>query len=285
MIAEDTMVYSDGDDEDETKRIRKALETVSMISVLLGGLPITPTTTSRRKPSIAEDSVAAWSTTMVEGNHTEHPLSDPTDCPPFTDPSSVLIANPRTLDYELESISEATPLVTGNSSMDGKLTVTSAASHRAVRFMDKVECLDIPSHRDMDPATKQLIWSSSDQVHMNAQRNSMEYHSEGRNWMKATEEEDMILDDVTGEYVHPATWDELQLERYQHAMAKQQREDRVRAIRAQQQEQQRTSPTMKKRRKRPVQQRSSPDADRLRDLRALQHTAAAVASLTRFADT
>ena len=296
--------------EEEAERIR-ALQTVLALSALLGDPA--PLSIKGSRISISKDSVAAWSVKALATKSNKEPLAESVDCPPFTDPSSVLITDQKTLEFELEPTADGKPRVIGQpDSPEGKGTSSNSCSlsrgstcsntscsstSTRVRFQETVDLVAIPSHRDMDSNTIDSIWTSIDDVQVNLQRNSLEYHADGRDWKQATEEEDMVLDEVTGEYVHPATWEDLQIERHQAAQAEAQRQHRRRFLVEQQRaataEKKSTvassSPRMRRRRRKGATQRSAPDpsngkGSRTGRLMAAQPTIVG-ASLTRFADT
>ena len=308
---------------DEAEGLR-ALRTILALSSLLGEpMELKPnnststntTNTSIKRTSIAEDSVAAWSVeTLANTIPSQDTLAESVDCPPFIDPSSVVIADQVSLEFELEAPRDNAQVVVTSSlpppadkttsscqqvlslekapSMDS----SSCSSSTKIRFRDTVCIVEIPSHRDMDPTTIESIWSSVDEVHENAQRNSMEYHADGRDWQQVKEEDEMILDDLTGELVHPATWEDLLVDRHHQKLAEAQRQHRIRAIEQQQQElaaaaaalaaaqstttssSSKTSPKRQRRRKTRGNKRVSPNQ---KARRAMQ----SAASLTRFADT
>ena len=159
-----------------------------------------------------------------------------------------------------------------------------------VRFQETVDLVAIPSHRDMDASTGQKIWTSTDDVQANLQRNSIEYHADGRDWQRATEEDDMILDPETGEYIHPATWEDLQIQRFQEEQAEAQRQHRIQYLQRQAAKAAATattsgSPRIKIRRGRRRNKTPSPKV-RGRKKYLVPPTATTTgASLTRFADT
>lgn len=303
--------------EEEAERIR-ALQTVLALSALLGG-PAPSSSIKDNRIRISKDSVAAWATESLTIKSNKEPLAESVDCPPFTDPSSVLITDQVTLEFELEPTNDDEPLVVGQVSSPTRKSTSSGACSLAqsstscnssysststrVRFQETVDLVSIPSHRDMDSNTIDSIWTSIDDVQENLQRNSMEYHADGRDWQQATEEEDMILDGATGEYVHPATWEDLQIERHQAAQAEAQRQHRIRFLAEQQRAAAKaatskkqsmvtstSSPKMRRRRPKGTLQRSTPPCPKVKGSRngrliALQQPTIAGASLTRFADT
>lgn len=305
-------VVAEGVEKDE--RVR-ALETILALSALLGNS--TPMSVKKGSRSIiSKDSVATWAMRAFSTKRQKELLADSVDCPPFTDPSSVLITDQVSLEFELETsdendvgpfketIEQASSSADSSSSalpkIEKPLTVSTASSSCSslcstssrVRFQDTVDLVVIPSHRDMDASTIEKIWTSIDEVQVNMHRNSMEYHADGRDWQDATEEEDMILDHETGDYVHPATWEDLKLQRYQEEQAKAQRQHRIQYLQHQAAKAAVVetaaaatsgSPKIKKRRRRKG--TPSPKVKGSSRGRFAVPTAAVGASLTRFADT
>jgi hypothetical protein len=168
-----------------------------------------PVEEARLLPRIIKDepetvNVVATEATVVEtdtnqlelGTTYSEPLAAPSsDCPPFTDPCSVRIADQASLDFELEE-PDVPP-----------------TKEKKIHFFEKVSVVEIPSYRDLDQDTIDSIWTSVDQVYEEGERNTMEYIADGCDWRNAREEHQMVYDRVTGELYHPATWREIQQER------------------------------------------------------------------------
>lgn len=320
-----------GSNSSEEESIR-ALQAIQSLGALFG-LPLdldlattcpgsllvsssTACTPSKKRNSIAEDSVAAWSVNALVEGSLDLPLAGHSvECPPYSDPASVLITDLKSLEFELEEAPDGLPVsVTSDSSDDTRFTSSellkresdsssTSSSSRKVTFQETLQTVEIPSHRDMDAATIDSIWNSVDSVNSNMQRNSMEYYADGRDWQNITEEDGMVLDEVTGELIHPATYEDLQVERLHTNRAEEQRQRRVQVILEQVRQEREAaeaaalaersvggdsppSGNTKGKRTRRRKQTSPRVAFRkngARDFRALQQTGAA--SLTRFADT
>lgn len=74
---------------------------------------------------------------------------------------------------------------------------------RAVKFDDDVKVVKIRSHRDYSLKSKQKMWNSPHDIHVNAKRNFLEFHADGKNWRNCAEEDLMWYDYGNHEFVHP----------------------------------------------------------------------------------
>jgi hypothetical protein len=179
---------------DHDARIR-AYQAIVELSALLdaGGI-------KRSVVAHDKDSVVAWSTAV------KHPvkamLALPVLCPPYSDPTSIMIVDPSSLEYELEDSDDIISASWKNE--------THKPGKAKVRFQTTVTVVTIPSHRDMDRSVLESCWTSLDEIQRNAKRNAQEYKYDGREWRTVREEQDMIYDLKSGEYMHPATWARLQ---------------------------------------------------------------------------
>ena len=72
-----------------------------------------------------------------------------------------------------------------------------------VWFTPMVTVIPVPSRFDYTPQERANMWSSFDEVHVNAMRNRIEYQYEGHDWRNVLEERHMWVDS-NGELVHPA---------------------------------------------------------------------------------
>lgn len=80
---------------------------------------------------------------------------------------------------------------------------------RSVRFDNSVLVVPIPSRHMYSNRIKKTIWRNGNELRKNADRNRHEYSTEGWDWNKVLEDEDMYVDIATGEKVHPC-WVEFE---------------------------------------------------------------------------
>lgn len=73
-----------------------------------------------------------------------------------------------------------------------------------IAFQDEVDVLPIPTRHEYSDRIKSRIWSNRHELQENAERNAVEFASEGWNWRNVTEDEGMYICSASGELVHPA---------------------------------------------------------------------------------
>jgi len=73
----------------------------------------------------------------------------------------------------------------------------------SVRFHSKVLVMRIPSRNQYPKSIKRNLWCSLSEIARSAQRNTIEFSSEGWEWRSAVEEESMYIHPKTGQYIHP----------------------------------------------------------------------------------
>mmetsp|Transcript_298 Transcript_298/g.828 ORF Transcript_298/g.828 Transcript_298/m.828 type:complete len:234 (-) Transcript_298:171-872(-) len=76
-------------------------------------------------------------------------------------------------------------------------------SSRRLRFHDTVSVVAIPSRNQYSDRIKQCIWSNKWELREMAQRNLVEFESEGYDWNNVVMEEDMYIDSKNGSLIHP----------------------------------------------------------------------------------
>mmetsp|Transcript_21874 Transcript_21874/g.64568 ORF Transcript_21874/g.64568 Transcript_21874/m.64568 type:complete len:369 (-) Transcript_21874:750-1856(-) len=76
-------------------------------------------------------------------------------------------------------------------------------SRRRVSLKADVAVVPIPRREEYSDCTRERLWSSATELYQNAARNAVEFASEGWNWRNVTEDEDMLVHDVSGELIHP----------------------------------------------------------------------------------
>lgn len=99
------------------------------------------------------------------------------------------------------------PIATNKYQVPLKFDSTSKSNRErrsVVRWSTDVSVVEIPSHQDYDETTRRQIWTSLSEIAEEAERNRMEFITDGCDYLKATEENRMI--NWQGELVHPATY-------------------------------------------------------------------------------
>eukprot|EP00586_Coscinodiscus_wailesii_P003620 CAMPEP_0172490754 /NCGR_PEP_ID=MMETSP1066-20121228/21293_1 /TAXON_ID=671091 /ORGANISM="Coscinodiscus wailesii, Strain CCMP2513" /LENGTH=245 /DNA_ID=CAMNT_0013259381 /DNA_START=157 /DNA_END=894 /DNA_ORIENTATION=+ len=76
-------------------------------------------------------------------------------------------------------------------------------SKRRVVLDNDVEVIPIPMRSEYSYRVKERLWSTPTELYENAARNSIEFASEGWNWRTVTEDENMLVCQISGELVHP----------------------------------------------------------------------------------
>eukprot|EP00531_Pseudo-nitzschia_arenysensis_P008574 CAMPEP_0116143564 /NCGR_PEP_ID=MMETSP0329-20121206/15519_1 /TAXON_ID=697910 /ORGANISM="Pseudo-nitzschia arenysensis, Strain B593" /LENGTH=249 /DNA_ID=CAMNT_0003638895 /DNA_START=72 /DNA_END=821 /DNA_ORIENTATION=+ len=81
--------------------------------------------------------------------------------------------------------------------------VSCTSPRNSVRFHSKVLVMRIPSRNQYPEHMKRNLWCSLSEIARSAQRNTIEFSSEGWDWRSAVEEESMYVHPKTGQYIHP----------------------------------------------------------------------------------
>jgi len=104
----------------------------------------------------------------------------------------------------INTIRSTTNRPTSSSSSSSKPTTKLKPKTTRIAFQDQVEVMPIPTRHEYSNRIKSRIWSNRYELQENAERNAVEFASEGWNWRNVTEDEGMYICSVSGELVHPA---------------------------------------------------------------------------------
>lgn len=84
-----------------------------------------------------------------------------------------------------------------------KLASTKMKSSRSVAFNVIVKMHSIPSRYDYCDFDREKIWNSSAELMEMERRNIIEFDAESWDWRNVVTDDEMYVDDVTGELIHP----------------------------------------------------------------------------------
>lgn len=79
----------------------------------------------------------------------------------------------------------------------------SSPGKRSIQFDSTVKVVCIPTRHEYSNRLKKCLWQDSEEIQENAERNIREFAAEGWDWHTVLENDDMFVDAVTGELVHP----------------------------------------------------------------------------------
>lgn len=75
---------------------------------------------------------------------------------------------------------------------------------KSVRFNEITKIYFIPSRYEYSDIMKRQIWNSADEIMKMANRNTIEFEWENWDWKNVVLEEDMYVDAVNGQSIHPS---------------------------------------------------------------------------------
>ena len=78
-----------------------------------------------------------------------------------------------------------------------------------VQFNEKVTVVNIPSRYQYSDRVKKVIWSNRWELQEMAERNYFEFAAEGFDWQNVVLDDDMFVDSISGELIHPCHLDNV----------------------------------------------------------------------------
>jgi hypothetical protein len=115
-------------------------------------------------------------------------------------------------DYQSKS-TERTLSSSFSSSASSSCCATEGSRNSRLTFNEEVGVCPIPKREEYSKRIRQRLWPSAEDALKNAERNSLEFASEGWDWRNTLEDDDMYRDTVTNELVHP-----IHVERLRHPL-------------------------------------------------------------------
>lgn len=80
-------------------------------------------------------------------------------------------------------------------------------SNRRLTFNEDVKVVPIPMRDEYSDRIKDRLWMNAEEIQRNAERNALEFRSEGFDWRNALVEDNMFTCVETGELIHPVHCD------------------------------------------------------------------------------
>ena len=87
---------------------------------------------------------------------------------------------------------------------------------RRLAFHEEVSVCPIPRRDQYSNRIRQQLWPTAEDMTKAAQKNTLEFASEGWDWRKSIDTDEMYFDVATGEYIHPI---HIMVERHQNHQA------------------------------------------------------------------
>jgi len=94
---------------------------------------------------------------------------------------------------------------TSLSSSPSSVSSGSTGTKRDVRitFNTEVNVVPIPMRNEYSKRVQNRLWTTAEEIQLNAQRNAYEFVAEGQEWRTVLEDENMYRDAFSGELIHP----------------------------------------------------------------------------------
>eukprot|EP00565_Helicotheca_tamesis_P009047 CAMPEP_0185726130 /NCGR_PEP_ID=MMETSP1171-20130828/2199_1 /TAXON_ID=374046 /ORGANISM="Helicotheca tamensis, Strain CCMP826" /LENGTH=297 /DNA_ID=CAMNT_0028394415 /DNA_START=525 /DNA_END=1418 /DNA_ORIENTATION=+ len=91
----------------------------------------------------------------------------------------------------------------GNLDPTSSKAASKKQSKRRVSLDNDVAVVPIPTRHEYAGHMRERLWSTPQELYMNAARNSIEFAAEGWNWRTVTEDDNMLVCTRTNELIHP----------------------------------------------------------------------------------
>ena len=93
---------------------------------------------------------------------------------------------------------------------------SSPSANTTVQFNETVSVVNIPSRYQYSDRMKKFLWSDRWELQEMAERNMIEFEAEGFDWRNVVLDDEMYIDSVNGQLIHPCHLDEDPLEDTKH---------------------------------------------------------------------
>lgn len=91
-------------------------------------------------------------------------------------------------------------------------SVSTMSEDKRLTFNETVSVMPIPMRHEYSQRVRERLWNDVDDIMLNAQRNALEFASEGWDWRTVTEDDYMYRDAASGEMIHPVHMEEQHYE-------------------------------------------------------------------------